>query len=577
MSMHFVHILSALAVLFLGALAGGRLAALCRLPRVTGYLLTGLAVGPSFTHLVGLPPLIAPEALTELRILSDVALALIMMNIGGQFRTENLRRWKKRIALFSLGESGVTFVLVATVTLIVNQAVLQKTVAGLSLWQTSIGFALFLGIIAIATAPAATLMVIREYEAEGPVTSAVLTLVGLNNLLSVLGFTVVAHLLLRPDGGAHMLLFGMAGPLLVGGGFGFVLSVWAQRLEKTSEHKALLLGGVAASSALCRSLQIDPLLASLALGMVLANSSPRWHKLVESLRQIDYPLYVAFFVLAGANLHLETLAHIGLLGLAYVLARTLGKCLGANLGARFGNFGRRERSYVGFTLLAQAGVAIGLARNLAHEWPGGGALLETVVLGSVVVFELVGPLAVRHGLVQAGEVPILSLLQKRAPQGALEGLHSVARHFRSSLGLPAGHRLKDPGDILVRHVMRQNVETVRNDTPYNELLRLIAHSRYDRFPVVDGDGRFLGMINYTEIRNLLFEPSLAPLVVAGDLATAHNHALAPDMPLREVLKTLQLNRDISFFPVIDPKEPGHLLGILSQNDVLATFRRLDEA
>ncbi|BCR07028.1 sodium/hydrogen exchanger [Desulfuromonas versatilis] len=573
MAAEYLHILAAIAIIFLGALIGGRAASWCRIPRVTGYLVTGLLIGPSFAHLAGLPPLLPSEALAGLRLVSDIALALILMNIGGLFELERLRRWKHRIALFSLSEMALTFTLVGLAVLVCNLVVLQTTVPGLNLWQTSLAFALLLGTIAVATAPAATLMVIREYEAEGPVTGLVLTLVGFNNLASVLGFAVVCHFLILPDEGLGTLLLGMFGPMVIGGLFGLAMALWAQRLELPSEHKVLLLGGVAAATALCRSLEMDHLLASLVLGVILANSSPRWHRLQESLRQVDYLLYVAFFVLAGANLHLETLGHIGLLGVAYVLARTLGKGLGAAIGARLGAFGQRERQYVGLALLAQAGVAIGLASKLSQQWPAGGRLLETVVLGSVVIFELVGPLAVRHGLVRAGEVPILSLLQKRAPQGTLEGMHSVAEHFRSALGLPAGHRLNDPGDILVRHVMRQNVETVRHDTPYYDLLRIIAHSRYDRFPVVDRQERFLGMINYTEIRNLLFEPSLVPLVVAGDLATAANHALGPDMPLREALKTLQLNRNISYFPVIDPADPQRLLGILSQNDVLAAFRR----
>jgi CBS domain-containing protein len=124
-------------------------------------------------------------------------------------------------------------------------------------------------------------------------------------------------------------------------------------------------------------------------------------------------------------------------------------------------------------------------------------------------------------------------------------------------------------------VMRRNVETILNSTSFNELLRLIAHSRYDRFPVVDEDGRFIGMIDYTEIRTLLFEPSLGRLVVAGDLLTAGPQALYPEMPLREALKFLQLHHNLSFFPVVDQEDPGRLLGILSQNDVLAAFRRLD--
>lgn len=572
--MPVVSILTALTVVFLGALVGGRLASRLHIPRVTGYLVMGLLTGPSLARILGIPALLTEPVLGELRIFTDIALALILMNIGALFELEHLRRWGHRIALFSASEITLTFALVAVCAAAVNLAVLHKTLPGLSLWETSIAFGLFLGIIGIATAPAATLMVIREYEAEGPITGTVLTLVGFNNFVSVLGFTVLTHLLIRPEEGLTVLLLRMAGPIAIGAAFGFLLAVWAQRLELPSEHKILLIGGVAAVTALCRTLQIDHLLASLALGIALANSSPRWHKLSEHLRQVDYILYVTFFVLAGANLHIETLGHIGLLGVAYVLTRTLGKWLGASIGARLGAFGHRERSYVGLTLLAQAGVAIGLAGNLAREWPEGGKLLETVVLGSVVIFELIGPLAVRHGLVRAGEVPLLSLLAKRAPQGAMEGMHSVVQHFRSALGLPAGHQVKDPGDILVQHVMRRNVETVRNNTPFYDLLRFIAHSRYDRFPVEDEEGRFLGMINYTEIRNLLFEPSLLPLLVASDLLSPNPHAVAPDMPLREAMKILQLNRNISYFPVIAPQQPERLLGILSQNDVLAAFRRL---
>ncbi|PNU20367.1 hypothetical protein C2E25_07325 [Geothermobacter hydrogeniphilus] len=573
--MHFHHLFSALAIVLLGSLVGGRLAALLRLPRVTGYLLAGLLLGPSCAQLLGLPPLLAEDALRELDVLGNLALALIMVNIGGQFRTDHLRRYRHRIAIFSLGETGLTFILVAVCCFLVNQLLMDVVVGGLTLTQTSLAFGLLLGLIAIATAPAATLMVIREYEAAGPVTNTVLTLIGLNNLASVMLF-ILAEQLLTGSGFSLQLLTRMFGPLLLGGLLGFLMSVWGQRLEQGSEYKILLLGGIAACTALSLALQVDSLLASLALGMVLANSSPRWHRMLESLRQIDYPLYVAFFVLAGANLHLQTLGHIGLLGVIYVIARTVGKLVGAWCGARIGGFSLREQRYVGATLLAQAGVAIGLARNLVIDWPEMGALLQTVVLGAVVVFEIFGPLAVRHGLVHSGEVPLLSLLQKQAPQSALEGLHSVVHHFRASLGLPDGHKVSDPGDILVRHIMRQNVETLHNDTGYHELLRLIAHSRYDRFPVVDQRDRFIGMVNYTEIRSLLFEPDLASLVVAGDLVTSVQHAVFPQQSLREVLDLFQQQRDVSFFPVVDPDEPTRLLGILSQNDVLSAFRRLAE-
>lgn len=569
-------IISALAVIYFGALIGGRVAALFHVPRVTGYLLAGLLAGPSFAQLCGWPQLITPAALDQLRLISDVALGLILLNIGGQCRTEHLKRWKQRILWFACGEIGLTFTLVAFSVAFLNQFVMYTTLPGLSLWQTSVAFALLLGVISIATAPAATLMVVREYEADGPVTHTALTLVGLNNIVSILAFIAVSHWLLQPDEGAGVMLWRMLGPLLIGALTGFIVSVWAQRLETANEQKLLLIGAVFAITALGHVLGISPLLGALMLGIVLANSSPRWHRLMESLRQIDYPLYVAFFVIAGANLHLETLSHLGMLGIAYVLARTLGKLLGARLGARLGDFSSNRGVCTGFTLLAQAGVAIGLAATLARQWPEGGHLLQTVVLGSVVLFELIGPLAIRFGLVRAGEVPILSLLEKRAPQGAIEGLHNVVEHFRSSLGIPAGHQLRDPGDILVKHIMRRNVETIVNNTPFNELLHLIAHSRYDRFPVVDADNHFVGMINYTEIRNLLFEPALANLVVASDLAGEGHIAMHPDQTLREALEILQKYRYISYFPVIDPEQPERLFGILSQNDLLAAFRRANK-
>ncbi len=569
------HIISALAVILVAALIGGRFATFCRIPRVTGYLLAGLLVGPSFAEIFHFPQLITHGALHELRLISDVALALILMNIGGQLRTENLRRWKQRIAFFSLTEVTLTGLLVGGSIFIANQFLVQHVVAGMTLEHTSLLFGVFTGTISIATAPAATLMVVREYEAEGPVTRLVLTLVSLNNLFSVFAFSIAAQLLVAPEGGLLTIAYQLCVPLFLGGSIGFIVSLWAQRMELTSEYKILMLGGVTATAVISRFIGLEPLLSCMALGMILADSSPRWDRLVKALNEIDYPLYVVFFVLAGANLHIDTLAHIGLLGVAYVLARTCGKLMGASLGARFGSFGQREQTWVGMTLLAQAGMAIGLAATLAKQWPEGGKLIETIILGSVVVFELFGPLAVRFGLVKAGEVPLLSLLRKRGPQTGMEGLHSIANHFRSNLGLPAGHKLESPGDILVRHVMRLNVETIHHGTPFQELLNMIAHSRYDRFPVVDDNQNFVGIINYTEIRNLLFDPSLSNLLVARDLVSSTHHSIPPDTPLREALKTLKKKRNISYFPVIDPEEPKKLLGILSQNDVLAAFRRLN--
>ena len=224
-------ILSGISVVLVGSLLGGRLATMCRLPRVTGYLLIGLLMGPSFARLVGLPELVTTTVLTEMRVLADVALVLILVNIGGQFKAETLRRWGRRIAIFSIAEIGMTFFSVALLCGLINQFVVQMVLYDQELWQTSVYFGTFLGIIAIATAPAATLMVIREYEADGPTTSAVLSLVGLNNLFAIFAFGIATHFLLKPADNINQLLFSLFVPLIIGGTIGFLISIWAERLE----------------------------------------------------------------------------------------------------------------------------------------------------------------------------------------------------------------------------------------------------------------------------------------------------------------------------------------------------------
>ena len=225
-------------------------------------------------------------------------------------------------------------------------------------------------------------------------------------------------------------------------------------------------------------------------------------------------------------------------------------------------------------MLAQAGVAIGMATTLRAQWPEGGKLLETVVLGAVVIFELIGPVAARLGLVRAGEVPVLTLLAKQAPSGPFEGFHHVIEHFSATLGLPRGHRFESPGDIHVQHIMRKNVDKIRDNTSFDELLRQIAHSRYDRFPVVDAQDHFKGIIDYADIRDILFDPATFQVLIAVDLVRADYLSVQPNQTIKEVLLIFRQHKDISYLPVVDADDEKKLIGILSQNDVLATFRTL---
>ncbi len=561
-------ILLILGISYLAALFISRLIGKLHIPKVTGYLLTGLLLGPSFSRLTGIT-LFTSEILSNLRILSDIALVLILVVIGSQFKGEYLSRWRSRIFIHS-GIETTTTLLFVSVSFFIYALITTKSFVQSN--QDIFSFALFTGIIAVATAPAVTLLVVREYESEGAVTDIVLALVGLSNLIAIFIFDISVVLLLPIQNPHTFLLKILISPLL-GIAIGFIISFWAQILESRTEWLLLLLGGVISSLALARTFQLDILLCSFAMGMAIANAAPKSKQLFNAIKGVDYPLYVIFFVIAGANLHLDALVHVGLFGIIYIIMRASGKIIGNYLGARFAPFDRTVCRCIGMSMLAHGGVAIGLANTMVNIWPEIGNKIQTIILGSVVVFELIGPIAVRQGLVRAGEVPVLTLLRKRSAESAYDGLHAIINQFRQSLGIPEGHKLDSAHDILICHVMRKNIETLSEDTPFNIILQTIAHSKYDRFPVLDKEDRFIGVVDYSVIRDIIFDASLEHLIVARDLSTPSPIALFPDQTLGQAMALFQKYSDITYVPVVEKNNPQKLVGMINQNDVLAAYRK----
>ena len=565
--------LFAIGISYLIALFIGRFASKLHLPKVTGYLIVGLLVGPSLADTIGYQGLIKWETLESIQILSELALALIMVIIGGQFKFEALRRWGSRLLKLSAGEIGATFFGVVASIFLLNFFLLKLEFgSAFGLLGGSFAIALFTGIIAIAGAPAATLLVIREYESQGPVTDLVLSLLGLNNLVPIVLFNLCSFLLLNSDSTLWGFLYSLFSPLLLGFIGGVLISVWAQKLTSRVELLLLLMGVIVANIGAAHLWNIDFYLSCLVTGMIIVNASPKANQLFQAVKGVDYPLYVMFFIIAGASLHFEALGHLGLLGVAYIVMRSIGKIFGSWFGARLAGFGRVEREWIGLALLAQAGVAIGLAQTLTIMWPEGGEVVQTIVLGSVVLFEIVGPITVRQALIRTGEVPVLTLYAKRSPESALEGMHHVVECFRHSIGVPSDHKIDSAADILVQHVMRRNVETIVENMRFNEILKFISHSKYDRFPITDREGNYLGVVDYQDIRDVLVEDMLKHLIVARDLIKPEPLTITPDRKLKEALEIFQEHSNLTYLPVVTGDDNKKLAGILSQNDVLAAFR-----
>jgi Kef-type K+ transport system membrane component KefB len=380
-------------LILMSALVAGHLAQLVKVPEVTGYLLIGVLIGPAAFDLI------THENIIALGFLSDVALGLILFNIGAIFEAANFRRVGRGVLRITLWEASLAFVLVCGVLLIGG---------------TTLPLALLLGVVAMETAPATTMMVLNEYDARGPMTERLLALVALNNMYVLVTFgTVTAGLTLvqLADQGWLMagyravygLVWTLAGSVALGALLGLAMDFWAARAKEAGEAMILAIGAVLIGVGAARWLGLSPLICTLALGATVANASPQGDRLLKALGRADPPLYAAFFVLAGAELMPSSVFSLGLIGLAYMLARTAGKLIGARIGLRGEDVPAQVRKQLGFCLISSSSLAVGLTIQIRTAFPDYAATVTGIVLAAVVVFEVVGPLLTRRALVVTGE------------------------------------------------------------------------------------------------------------------------------------------------------------------------------
>jgi Kef-type K+ transport system membrane component KefB len=339
--------------------------------------------------------------LAALEILSEVALGLILFSVGTVFELSRFRRVGRQVLLLTLYESALAALLVTVGMLLLGVS-----------WQA----ALLLGAIAIATAPASTLMVIREVDSEGPLTDSLLAIIALNNIYCIIAYSLVgaaidlssglgssASLLGTLYGALYPLVWQLAGSVALGYLVGLLLARWASTITETGETLILLGGSILFCVGVARVLELSPLIASMAVGATMVNLSQRSQPLFETLSEADPPFYAIFFVLAGADLDLSLVGSLGLAGVVYLLGRAGGKFLGAQIGARRLGMAPSVQSYLGLTLLAQAGLAVGLTISAQHRFPDLAPAVTTIVLASVAIYEMFGPIATRWALMRSGE------------------------------------------------------------------------------------------------------------------------------------------------------------------------------
>lgn len=551
-----------MAFALLASLAFGRAAARLGIPRVTVYVLVGLAFGPHglLRFLDPADPgarlLLGPGTELPLRAMSALALGFILFGVGAEFRFESLRRVGSPALLLSTAEVTTTGVLVGGAVWLVTES-----------WQ----LAAVAPALAIASAPSATLVTLREVEAEGPASRLLILCVGHNNLFALILFPLLAGLAF---GGPALgsIVWVLLAPLL-GGAIGLGAAVW---IESIDGRRELVLAGILVVIATLGLLDwAHPgavgigMLGCFGAGLALANASPHSERLQRYMENTVYPLYVLFFIAAGRDLHVEALATAGLLGVLFVVARAAGKLAGVRLGLRLTHWQDELPQGLGAGLLCQAGVALGLVTALASLAPDATHELRHVVVASVVVFELLGPWLLRRTVVRAGEVKLANLLPHPEATGA-EALRWVANELRRNLGLSQGAALDGSEEgPTVETVMRRRPASIPEALPFQGVLKVLAETHADLLPVVDAEGRFRGVVSYEEVKHALYDPALRDIVIAGDLTTPVNDPLTPDTPLAQALEWLD-RRGANSWPVV---KEGRLVGVVRRSDAYGLVRR----
>lgn len=378
------------------ALVGGHLVKFLRVPEVVGYFFIGLFLGPSFSEIL------THEAVSAMEVFSEIALGLILFSIGAIFEFENLKKVGQRTLYLTLYVMGGTIVTVFLTLLLLGNN-----------WQV----ALLLGVIATEISPIATILVLRELNSEGPLTETVYNILALNNVGCLIVFGVATFIIRLLSGGEEatpllafagkeifFLLWGLVGSVALGIIIGYVLAVWGKRIEEHGEVLILVLGLILVVVGATHWLGLSPLIATMAMGATLINLAKESQHLFDALGKTDPPLYAIFFVLAGAHLQLSSLLVIGLSGVGYTIARVVGKAVGSYFGAKRLDYPDSVRNYLGLTLVPHAGVAIGLALQLRSIFPQYADLISAIILGSVLINEVVGPVITRIAIGRAGEM-----------------------------------------------------------------------------------------------------------------------------------------------------------------------------
>lgn len=521
--------------LFFGTI-GGRVFQKLHIPQVVGYIIIGIIIGES-----GLK-FISQETVSNMDPFNFFALGLIGFSIGGELKSSVLKKYGKQFTWILFFEALTAFFVVG---------ILMFTVVFLLTKNTfyAVALGLLFGSISSATAAAGTTDVLWEYKAKGPMTSILLGIVALDDVVALFLFAISASIIssIQGGGGSTASLWAniftpimeIGGAAVIGVIAGYVLSYLVRHYQDTERVLSFSIGAILAALGISGILKFDTIMTCMVMGFVLTNTAGKAADgMFSQINKFTPPIYVVFFVLVGAKLNINQFGKepiILLLLVLYLAGRTFGKMVGASLGAIFGKASAKIRRFLPFTLFSQSGVAIGLSILTAQRFPGEiGNNILIVVTASTFIVQIVGPFFIKYAIENAGEAG-LNITEDDIVE------KSCAMDFVRSRS--------------VRLQCDDNLKTI---------LKVFSENDDLYYPVVAQNDKIVGVISVNEIKDTLMYSEISDLLAAIDLMGSCGSPVLPNTPMKEVIDILHRTQ-ADFIAVVD--QDGKFCGLIEQYSI----------
>ncbi|MCG2710944.1 MAG: cation:proton antiporter [Candidatus Omnitrophica bacterium] len=386
-----MNVILGISLILLFGVLSGKIAEKIKTPAITAYLVLGILIGP---YVAGFVPL---SIIKASGIISNFALSFIAFSIGQSFSFQVFRQIGKQVLWISVLAAFGAWLFV----------VIGMLMIGLPLYV-----ALIFGAIGTATAPAALIMVIRQYKAKGKFTDILMGVVAIDDAWGLIMFSVclavarkihfnqitsIAQVII-----GSLLEIGLS--LVMGGIIGWMFCTFVYHIRNQRDLLLYTIGTIFFTAGLALHFHLSVLLSCMILSTVIVNMHKESFRFFEVLQTVDWPIYLIFFVLAGANLEIEMLRHVGFIGVVYLVVRVFGKCMGTYFGATLSHAGRDVRRYMGIAQMPQAGIALGMALISKSVFPELGGMIFTAIAATTIVYEIIGPFFVKIALYKTNQI-----------------------------------------------------------------------------------------------------------------------------------------------------------------------------